>query len=99
MYLLLVRTLASATARERIGPLAALLAIVVGIAYIGSVAMRWGEWWGLVGRLDVPPLRPLFASLTLGSPNTVLTVMVLLATSRHRGTRVASRERRLGVSA
>lgn len=78
LYLLLVRILALPYARARIGGLAAILGLVLGLAYIGWVLILWVEWWGLVGSIQAPPLRPLYLGLTWGNPSAVLTVEVLL---------------------
>ncbi|HKZ92915.1 MAG TPA: O-antigen ligase family protein, partial [Candidatus Limnocylindrales bacterium] len=94
LYLLLVRILATDLARDRIGGLAAMLALVLGLVYIGTVVVNWLEWWGLVGRLAMPPLRPLYAGLTLGSPSVVLTVEVLLTAVAYGGLGLASQGRR-----
>ena len=93
LYLLLVRVLATETARARIGALAAMLALVIGLLYMGQVLLAWIEWWGLVGGLAVPPLRPLYASLSLGGPGTVQTVQVLLAAIAIAGLGVTDRRR------
>ena len=77
LYLLLVRVLATTTARERVGGLAAMLALVIGLLYVGTVFLTWVEWWGLVGHLAMPPFRPLFGGLSLGVPGTLQTVQVL----------------------
>jgi O-antigen ligase len=78
LYLLLVRLLADPWFRPRILSLTVLLALVVGGWYIRAVLALWFEWWGLVGRLAAPPLRPEFEGLTFGNPSAVLTMSVLL---------------------
>ena len=78
LYLLLVRLMASPYFRGRMLGLGAALAAIVGIWYLESVAVSWVHWWGLVGRLAAPPLRPEFASLTFGNPSAVMTVSILL---------------------
>ena len=77
LYLLLVRTLALPSMRARIGAWAALLAFMVGLSYLATVVIAWMDWWGLVGHVKVPMLRPAYASLILGGPNVVAPVMVL----------------------
>jgi O-antigen ligase len=78
LYLLLVRCLVFEPIRARIGGLAATLGLAIGGAYIVTVVGLWIEWWSLVGRLETPPLRPLFAGLAWGNPNAMLAVEVLL---------------------
>ena len=79
LYLLLVRVLATPYARSRVGALAAFLGLVIGIAYLAVIVTAWLDWWDLLGRLDVPPLRPHTAGLTYRNPSAVATVVVLLA--------------------
>jgi O-antigen ligase len=98
MYLLLVRILAADFLRERIGPLAAMLGLVVGLAYCATVIARWLEWWDLVGHVAIPPLRPMFASLTLGNPSAVMTVMLLLTVVAVAGIAPTTRPRRITLA-
>ena len=95
LYLLLVRVLATQTARDRIGALAAMLSLVVGVLYIVTVVQAWLEWWDLIGGFAVPPLRPLYASLSLGGPGTVQTVQVLTTVIAIAGLGLAGRRRQL----
>ena len=95
LYLLLVRVLATRTARDRIGALAAMLSLVVGVLYIVTVVQAWLEWWDLIGGFAVPPLRPLYASLSLGGPGTVQTVQVLTTVIAIAGLGLAGRRRQL----
>jgi O-antigen ligase len=99
LYLLLARILALPYARARIGGLAAILGLVLGLAYIGWVLLLWVEWWGLVGRLQPPPLRPLYLGLTWGNPSAVLTVEVLLLLIAAAGLGSATRGARLTLAA
>jgi O-antigen ligase len=78
LYLLLVRILAQPFARARIGGLSGLLCLAIGALFVGLVVQAWIEWWGLVGYVTAPPLRPRFESLTFGNPSAVLTMTVLL---------------------
>ena len=78
LYLLLVRLLADQWFRPRFLNLVVLLAIVIGVWYVQAVVAKWIEWWGLVGRIAAPPLRPEFEYLTFGNPSAVLTMAVLL---------------------
>jgi len=77
LYLLLVRLLADPFFRVRFGALAVGLCGVISAGFVGLVLRHWIDWWGLVGRITVPPLRPDFESLTFGNPSTVLTIAVL----------------------
>ncbi len=50
----------------------------------------WQLWWGVVGCLTIPPLRPAYLGLSLGSPNPIATLVLLtgafaFATIRLRG--------------
>ena len=78
LYLLLVRLLANSFFRVRIGTMTVALGAVTSIVYLSRTFAQWVDWWGLVGRLTVPPLRPGFESLTLGNPAAVMTLAVLL---------------------
>lgn len=99
LYLFLVRLLSTRFARDRIGGLAAMLALVLGLTYMATVLARWVEWWGLVGHLEIPPLRPLYAGLVFGNPNAVLTMQLLLTAVAFGGLGVATRGRRLTIGA
>lgn len=79
LYLLLVRLLADPFFRQRLPVLASMLFVVIAGAFLVRVALTWGEWWSLVGRVTLPPLRPGFEGLTFGNPSAVLTMVVLLA--------------------
>ena len=79
LYLFLVRLLASPFFRPRLMALFALIALIIGVWYLQAVGALWVEWWGLVGRIAPPPLRPEFASLTFGNPSAVMTMSILLA--------------------
>ena len=77
LYLLLVRILADPFLRPRLGGLAVAFTLVLGGAYAIANVAHWIEWWGLVGRIAVPPLRPESESLTFGNPSAVLTIVLL----------------------
>ena len=78
-FLFLGRLLAEPWFRARVGVVMTAFVAVVSVGYLGQVLAEWITWWGLVGRLAVPPLRPSFAGLFLGSPNLIGTALVLLA--------------------
>jgi O-antigen ligase/tetratricopeptide (TPR) repeat protein len=77
--LFLGRLLTEAWFRARAAVLMTAFVAVVAFGYLGQVAIEWISWWGIVGRFAVPPLRPSFAALFLGSPNLIGTALVLLA--------------------
>ena len=95
LYLLLVRMMAVPSMREQMGGWAALLGFVVGIQYLAIVVAAWLEWWGLIGHLAVPMLRPAYAGLTFGGPTIVAPVMVLLTAAAFGGLAPTSMPRRL----
>ncbi len=97
LYLLLVRVLALAYVRERIGSLMAMLGLVVSVAYIGLVAARWLQWWDLIGRFEPPMLRPAYAGLFVGGPTVVPVVVVLLMASAFAGLGLGTRGRRIAL--
>ncbi len=77
LYLLLVRILADPFLRPRMGGLAVAFTAVLGGAFAIANVTHWIEWWGLVGRFAIPPLRPESESLTFGNPSAVLTIVLL----------------------
>ena len=64
LYLLLVRIVAWPYVRLRIGGLLAAISIVLSVAYIAWSVTLWIEWWGLLGELRMPPLRPGLLGMT-----------------------------------
>ncbi len=78
LYLLLVRIVALPYVRARIGGAVAAIAFIMLGAYIAMSLQIWVEWWGLVGGLQVPPLRPALLGMTWGSPSVVFTVLTLM---------------------
>jgi O-antigen ligase len=75
-----------------------MLGLVLGLAYVGWVLLLWIEWWGLVGDLRPPPLRPLYLGLTWGNPSAVLTVQVLLLAIAAAGLGFATRGARITLA-
>jgi O-antigen ligase/Tfp pilus assembly protein PilF len=53
----------------RIAAIAMVTIVVVG--YLASVLVQWVEWWGLVGRLSRPPIRPGSMGFLVGGPNSM----------------------------
>jgi O-antigen ligase len=78
LYLILQRLMASEFFRTRLLGFTVLTALVIGVWYVFAVVNDWTAWWGMVGRIAAPPLRPRFESLTLGNPSAVLTASLLL---------------------
>lgn len=68
LYVLLVRLLSIESVARRIALVLAVVTIVVGGAYVLAVLGLWVEWWGLVGRIAVPPTRPAYEALMYGAP-------------------------------
>jgi tetratricopeptide (TPR) repeat protein len=64
--------------RARVAVVMTAFVAIVSIGYLVQVGGEWVTWWGLVGRLALPPLRPSFAALFLGSPNLIATALMLL---------------------
>ncbi len=95
LYLLLVRIMALPYARARIGGVMAALAVVLGAAYLLWTVQLWVEWWGLVGELRMPPLRPALLGMTWGSPSVVFTVLTLLTVAAIGGLGLATRGARI----
>jgi O-antigen ligase/tetratricopeptide (TPR) repeat protein len=93
LYLLLVRILAQPWFRARMATLVTALAIVIGVLDVALTVSHWIVWWGLVGRITVPPLRPEFESLTFGNPAAVMTMSVLLTATAVASLGVATRGR------
>jgi len=77
-YLLLQRLFAHPFFGPRLGALAVLLGYALCFVFILRVFSHWTYFWGLVGRLTVPPLRPGFEGLAYGHPGTFATVVILL---------------------
>lgn len=77
MFLFLTRLAAEPWFRVRMRVVLVLVPVVVAVAYVPQVLLTWVEWWGLIGALSVPPLRPGWAGLMFGSPNLVATVLLL----------------------
>lgn len=93
IYLLLVRIMRTEFVRLRIGGLALVIGLVIGLAYLGSVLLMWLDWWDLLGRFAMPPLRPNMAGMPFGGPSVVATVMVLITVLAGVGLGTASRAR------
>lgn len=79
LYLLLVRILAHPFFRARMGPLTVAFALILGLAFATANIVRWIDWWSIVGRITIPPLRPTSESLTFGNPSTALTIVLLFS--------------------
>ncbi len=77
LYLLLRQILAHAWLRDRMTSLVVLLTATMCAGYLIAVVVHWLTWWGLVGALRVPPLRPAFEGLTYGNPGAVAVLAVM----------------------
>ncbi len=98
LYLLLVRIVGREFVRVRIGGLAAMLGLAIGLLYIGVVVNEWLRWWEVLGRLEVPPLRPALAGLPLGGPNLVASASILLTIVAVAGIGIGTRARRIALT-
>lgn len=78
LYLLLVRLMAHPFFVRRLLSLSGLFFVVIVSAYLLLVVWHWIEWWRVLGRVAIPPLRPNFEGLTYLNPSAVLTMAVLL---------------------
>ncbi len=99
LYLLLVRLLAHQAFRARMGALAVLLCVALGLEYVVVVLARWLSWWAALGHLAAPPLRPGFEGLVYGNPSAVATMMLLLcpAALAHMGASTRARQVVMGL--
>jgi len=79
LYLLMVQLMARPFFRERIVVLAGVMFIAVSAEFIFFVVYYWILWWGNVGHLAIPPLRPNSVSLTYGNPSAAFTISALFA--------------------
>jgi hypothetical protein len=80
LYLLLVVLMRGVRLRAHFERLALGLCLLMCVLYLLQVFQSWQLWWGVVGRLTIPPLRPAYLGLSLGSPNPIATVVLLLGT-------------------
>lgn len=78
LYLLLVAMMRRAGTRSFLGRLGLALCIALPSLYLVETLSVWQDWWGLVGRLALPPLRPSSVGLAFGSPNPVATLVLTL---------------------
>ena len=95
LYLLLVRILANPWFRARMATLTVSLFVVVSGLFVALVISHWIDWWGIVGRVTFPPLRPESESLTYGNPSAVMTVSFLLACAAAAAIGLGSQGRRV----
>jgi O-antigen ligase/tetratricopeptide (TPR) repeat protein len=91
LYLLLVQLFARPFFRVRLFALASMLFLIISVAYVVAVVIRWVIWWNAVGGVRIPPLRPEFESLTFGNPSHVLMMVALLAVPAAAGVSWATR--------
>ncbi len=77
-FLALLGIARDAGSRRRLRILVIGAALFVAAGYLVEVGVGWIRFWSFVGRLAVPPLRPGFSGLSLGSPNLIATYLLLL---------------------
>lgn len=77
-FLAILGIVRDARSRRRLGILVIGAALFVAVGYMVEVGVGWIRFWSFVGRLAVPPLRPGFSGLSLGSPNLIATYLLLL---------------------
>lgn len=75
--LLLVRILGVPWLRSRLEVVAIALPILLAVVVILEVVVAWTEWWGLVGSVQVPPLRPATGASWLGGPNVAAAALLV----------------------
>ncbi len=97
LYLLLVRILRTEFARARIGGLAFILGVTISLLYLALVLGQWLDWWSVLGRVAVPPLRPGLFGLPFGGPNVVASAVVLANVVAFAGVGLATPGRRLAL--
>ena len=81
LYLLLRGTLAHPGLRERLCAAVVILAFAIDIAYLAVVVAHWRDYWQVLGRFALPPLRPFQEGLTYGNPGLVAALAVLASVS------------------
>lgn len=79
LYLLMVQLMSRPFFRQRLVALAGVMFVAVSVEFIAFVVYYWILWWGSVGHIAIPPLRPNSVSLTYGNPSAALTIAALLA--------------------
>jgi tetratricopeptide (TPR) repeat protein len=79
LYLLLVRLMASPFFRGRLASFGAVMFVAISAYFLVSVVFLWIQWWGAVGHLAIPPLRPNSIGLSWGNPSAILTIVALFA--------------------
>ena len=78
VYLLLVTLMRRPEMRLHFERLALVLCVVMCGLYLVQVLQLWVEWWSLVGGLAIPPMRPAYVGVALGSPNPLATLVLIL---------------------
>ncbi len=77
LYLILIRLLADAGFRPRLLALTGLLCGTIALLYLAIVLRLWIDWWGVVGHITTPPLRPGYEGLSYANPSAVAAIVVL----------------------
>ncbi len=78
LYLLLVAMMRHAVLQRQFENLAVVLCGLTCVLFLVQAVGEWQQWWSLIGRLALPPLRPNYIGLRYGSPNPVATVALML---------------------
>lgn len=76
LYLLLVRLVARPALARRIALVLAIVTLVIAAVYLAIAFSIWLEWWRLLGRLTVPPLRPDYVAIMYGAPGILTAFLV-----------------------
>jgi O-antigen ligase/tetratricopeptide (TPR) repeat protein len=76
-FLFLTRLLMDPWIRKRVATLFVCVVGAMAFAYIGQVVVNWVDWWGVIGKISIPPLRPSWAGLVFGSPNVMGSFLLL----------------------
>ncbi len=97
LYLLLRAVLTGTQLRNRLGAAMVILAFAIDVAYLLAVGSWWRDWWQVLGRLSLPPLRPFYEGLTYGNPGLVAALAVLTALSATAHLGLGSSRSRIAV--
>jgi O-antigen ligase/tetratricopeptide (TPR) repeat protein len=87
LYLLLVQVLRRPALASRFFVVLAAVTFAVSIGYVVTVVVAWVRWWGIVGTLTVPPLRPGYAAIMYGAPGILSAFLALAGASSWAGLR------------
>lgn len=77
LYTLLVALLGDRVIRPRLLLALPGICTILVIAYLTLVAIDWQRFWSVLGRLDIPPLRPNDQALAYSNPSVAMAVAIL----------------------